>query len=91
MHGTIGVSVTKCTFCNVELKSIDGGLWSSYTHTDNVRCCHRCAVTVLPRLLADSLYLRDSKNSYLDARTQFARAEGYFWKAVSARLSNDLA
>lgn len=75
-----------CTFCEKQSGSVQfqGGEW--HTHNGTIYCCHRCAITILPRLMADSIRL--SGNGYVEGGKALKLAEGNFWKAMAARLSS---
>lgn len=76
----------RCSFCGVPSRDLahQGGEW--HTNGGTVYCCHRCAVDVLPRFMADSVAVR--QNSYVEGGKALERANGNFWKAMTARLSS---
>ncbi len=79
-------SKVACSFCDKEVANhqYQGGEW--HTNGGTVYCCHRCAVDVLPRLMADSVHV--AQNGYVEGGKALEVASGNFWKAMTARLSS---
>lgn len=81
-------STTKrvCTFCRKEFSQWlhQGGEW--HTAQGAIHCCHQCAIDVLPRLMADSVHIR--QNGYVEGGQHLEKANGNFWKGMVARLSS---
>lgn len=78
-----------CSFCNKEAANhqYQGGEW--HTPSGTIRCCHHCAVEVLPRLMADSVHI--AHDGYREGGSALEQATGNFWKGMAARLSKEAA
>jgi hypothetical protein len=69
-----------CTFCSANVGKT-GGVWDVADGT-HVFCCPRCAINVLPNLIADSAHI----GAYGHAQYLVPRILASFWQGVSARL-----
>lgn len=70
-----------CTFCgNPHSTEHSGGEWHCHGGT-TVTCCRRCAVDILPALIADSIYLNRAEG----AKRDLVEVERTFWKAIACR------
>ncbi len=69
-----------CSFC--------GGEAHSYWHDiEDVRCCRKCAVEVLPKLAADAVVL-DKKHPSLESAASlfFEQVKANYWQACFKSL-----
>lgn len=66
-HGDTG-----CSFCG----SRSSAFWQG---NSCIYCCTRCAVNILPALIADALVER--KDTLFTLRDKFSKVEGRFWEA----------
>lgn len=81
-----------CSFCGSKSHSnpFAGGEW--HAHIGTICCCHTCATTVLPALIADSVHINGNYYYYYALGQQRLQAvELAFWKALTARVSREAA
>lgn len=64
--------------------SYEGGVW--HGSTVEVICCGKCAVEVLPRLMADSV--RFKGRPHRDGIAAWEKAKTNYWKAMACRMSS---
>ena len=89
MRGTInkfnpnGHGRDKCSFCGNEYDAKNMGEWIG---AEIVICCHHCAVSILPKLLADSVMQSHGKKIYATGCEVLEKIKGPFWKALAHRI-----
>lgn len=75
-------SARPCTFCgNSHSDNHAGGEWHC-PEAVTVSCCHTCAVTVLPILIADSLHIFPAVQ---DPKRLLVPVEAGLWKGLATR------
>ena len=77
-----GVEDHFCTFCHTPLPNY-GALFIT-PDKSQICCCRKCAVEVLPRLMADAIGANEIEKNR--AQTFWNLAEGHYWKGISSRL-----
>jgi hypothetical protein len=84
--GDIDYRDLKCSFCG---KADATAYWSSPTDGNRgvVACCPGCAISALPKLIADAIWRETNAN---DFRRRWADAEKEYWYAVSCASLNAL-
>jgi len=71
-----------CTFCHTPLPNY-GALFIT-PDKSQICCCRKCAVEVLPHLMADAIGTNEIEKNR--AQTFWNLAEGHYWKGISSRL-----
>ena len=76
-----------CSFCGATVRKngTSGGVWGGTPA--EIYCCHRCAVSVLPALIADACYIPLGDGYRYAADRTIPNVLASFWRALCARIT----